>query len=587
MSVIDQELSESPSDSGRWTGRIVILVLLLAAAGAIAYAAARAFLWAGESPSSAVLTYTVEPTDLLISVTEDGNVESGSNVELKCQVAGGSSILSIVEDGKQVKKDDPLVVLDSSQIEDQINQQKITYEKARSAMIQAEKDHQVAQISVKEYLEGTYKKEIQDAEAQITISLENLRTAENVLEYSQRMFRKGYIGALELESQEFAVQRAQLELDSANTSKEVLVNFTKLKMVEELESQLETARARMESEKAAFALEESRLERLQKQLDNCKIIAPQDGMVVYANEMGSRFRGGQSVTIEEGAMVRERQTIVRLPDLAQMQVKVNVHESKVEQIERGMRARVRILERDLSGTVTSVASQPESTSFFQASVKEYATTVRIDGQPEGLRPGMTAEVEIRVADLKDVLALPVAAIVEQRGRFYCWVETPDEMQRRSLTLGHSNDEFVEIRDGVSAGEKVVLNPRAFVKDARRTKEEPEDASLADDAPESGPTTTSPDRQDGSEPPVPPTRPPQDAPRGGDRESQAAGPGRGPGGAPGGSFNPMQFDADGDGRLSKEEAPERMRPFFDRIDSNGDGMLDQDELQQMRSRRRPE
>ena len=47
------------------------------------------------------------------------------------------------------------------------------------------------------------------------------------------------------------------------------------------------------------------------------------------------------------------------------------------------------------------------------------------------------------------------------------------------------------------------------------------------------------------------------------------------------------DSDGDGRVSKEEAPERMQRFFDRIDSNGDGMLDQDELEEMRSRRRPE
>ena len=115
--------------------------------------------------------------EMLVTVTEDGNVESAKNVEIKCQVAGGSSILSIVKDGNEVKQGDKLVELDASQLDDQINQQKITYEKARSALVQAEKDFQVAEISVKEYLEGTFKKELQDAEAQITIALENLRTA--------------------------------------------------------------------------------------------------------------------------------------------------------------------------------------------------------------------------------------------------------------------------------------------------------------------------------------------------------------------------------------------------------------------------
>ena len=107
-----------------------------------------------------------------------------------------------------------------------------------------------------------------------------------------------------------------------------------------------------------------------------------------------------------------------------MQVKVNVHESKVEDIQPGMRARIRILDRQWTGSVRSVANQPEPTGFFSANVKEYATLVRIEGDPEGLRPGMTAEVEILVAHLRDILSLPVAAVVQQRGEYCCWVTDP-------------------------------------------------------------------------------------------------------------------------------------------------------------------
>ena len=79
---------------------------------------------------------------------------------------------------------------------------------------------------------------------------------------------------------------------------------------------------------------------------------------------------------------------------------------------------------------------------------------------------MTAEVEILIAHLKDALTLPVAAIVEQRGEYNCWVKEGDKIERRPLVLGLSNDQFVEIKDGVSEGDEVLLNPRAVVREAR-------------------------------------------------------------------------------------------------------------------------
>ena len=83
---------------------------------------------------------------------------------------------------------------------------------------------------------------------------------------------------------------------------------------------------------------------------------------------------------------------------------------------------------------------------------------------------MTAECEILVDHLKDVLTIPVAAVVEQRGAYFAWVKTPDRNERRPLVLGATNDQFVEVKDGLVDGELVVLNPRAVVPEARAIKE---------------------------------------------------------------------------------------------------------------------
>lgn len=560
----------------------VFLLLLLVAAGSVGVVFAtmpslkQALLdrLAPSKTESAALTHSVSRERLLVTVTEDGNVESASNVDVKCQVAGGATILWIVEDGKLVEEGEVLVRLDDSNLLEQVNTQKIAYEKAMAAKIQAEEDFEAAKIAVREYAEGTFVKELQDVEAQITIALENLRSSENLLEHTERMARKGFATPLQLEADQFAVRRSQLELDSARTAKKVLEEFTKPKMLKQLESTRDAAAARARSEMAAFELEKARLERLEAQLKNCVITAPQQGMVVYANDASrSRFGGNTTPQVEEGATVREQQALIRLPDLSNMQVKVTVHETKVDQIRPGMPARIVIQDRQLTGTVVSVANQPEPTSFFSANVKEYATIVKVDGTTQDLKPGMTAEVEILIADLPDVLTLPVAAVVEQRGKFYAWVQTPNGPDRRPLVLGMTNDKVVEIKDGVLEGENVLLNPRALVDEAQ-TEGPPVDEDGEKRFGSGDPAVGKPE----GDAPQAKSNPAPASPAEGGR------PRRGRSGG-GGASRLMQADQDGDGKISREEAPSFMQSFFDRLDGNGDGFVDQQEAAAAAARRR--
>ncbi len=591
---------QSPPTGSAWGRRVAIAVVVLGIVAGGAYGAARYLAGIAKKEDTQMLTAAVERGNLLVTVTEDGNLESAVNIDIKCEVAGGSSILWIVEDGKEVKKGEKLVELDSSALEESINQQRIAYEKAKAAKIQAEKDYAAAKLAVEEYLQGTFVQQLQDQEAQITIALENLRSAQNTLDHAERMFRKGYISALDLESQQFAVKRAQLDLDSARKAKEVLEKYTKVKTVQALESKRDSAQAQMRSEAASFALEESRLQRLEAQLKHCVITAPADGMVVYANDQRSRFGGPSQPQIEEGAMVRERQTILRLPDLSKMQVKVNVHESKVEMLGqawkkalaegRQLPARIQIQDRILDGTLKSIANQPEPTSFFTGNVKEYATIVAINGTPSGLRPGMTAKCEILVEDLRDVLKVPVAAVVELRDGYFAWVKTPTGVERRPLVLGATNDKFVEVKDGLKEGELVVLNPRAMIKEARGVKSDNQNQTKGSSFKRSKGKGAPADLKRGA-PAKHKSEPAKSAAGTGHPASSVpatpGGPQKSSGEATGGkrrSFNLMRFDKNGDGKISKDEAPAQMQSFFDRLDSNGDGFIDQAEINKMRSRR---
>ncbi|MCH7989030.1 MAG: hypothetical protein IID46_07745, partial [Planctomycetes bacterium] len=238
--------------------------------------------------TSAGLTHTVKRGGFMITIKEDGNVESAENVVVKCQIAGGTTILWIVEDGKIVEKGEELVRLDQSQLDDQLNSQTIVYEKAMATKIQTEEDYETAVISVKEYKDGLYQIELQDAEANIIIAMENLRSSENLLKHTTRMARKGFATQLQLEADQFGVKRANIELESANLAKKTLTEYTYAKTLKSLEASRDAAAARKRSELAAFKLETVRKDRLEAQLKNCIVVAPQSGMVVYANSTSRR-----------------------------------------------------------------------------------------------------------------------------------------------------------------------------------------------------------------------------------------------------------------------------------------------------------
>lgn len=456
--ILDAPPAAEPAAGGRMPWR---RLAILAAAGGLMAAMpailARFDSGAARDPFANHPSHTVARQDLTISVTETATLSSDENIDIRCEVRGGSTVLELVADGSQVKVGDTIVVLDSAKISEDLTAQKIALEKARAAQIQAEKDHAAAVIAVEEYAEGTFRKEQHKLRSDLTGARERLQANRNLVTHFEKMFRKGYITPQELEKHKSAAERAKLDEDTAKIALDVLERFTKPKMMTELESKRDANAAKKESETAALTLETLKLERLEQQLAKCLITAPKDGVVIYPPTPRWDRDGG----IKIGAKVNEAQTILQLPDLSTMRADVGVHESRVEKIRPGMRARIDVQGNQFTGSVTKVATRPNSTGYMDTA-KRYEVRVTIDGQSPLLRPGLTAEVEIVVAELEAVIAVPVAAVAEQRGSHVCAVRKAGAVERRMVTLGQGNEAFVEITSGLEPGEVVLLNPRGVL-----------------------------------------------------------------------------------------------------------------------------
>ena len=159
---------------------------------------------------------------------------------------------------------------------------------------------------------------------------------------------------------------------------------------------LQEADATRNARKTAITLEADRLERIQMQIQNCTIVAPQAGVVVYADPTSRRAAGAP---LEEGATVREHQRLIQLPDLSKLEVRVQVHESRIDRVKVGQPVRLRVdafPDRTFQGKVTKVSTTPDPASWLSANVKLYAVLVSLENPPPGLRIGLTTEAEIRV-----------------------------------------------------------------------------------------------------------------------------------------------------------------------------------------------
>ncbi|MCR9296462.1 MAG: efflux RND transporter periplasmic adaptor subunit, partial [bacterium] len=369
---------------------------------------------------------------------------------------------------------DVLVELDTSDIEDNITQKKISYENALANKIISESDVAVAEKSITEYLEGTYKEERSTIEKEIFDAEQGVRTAQLSHASATRLAAKGMVRDLQLESERFAVESARKELELKKTRLEALEKYTKEKVLQELNSALDAARARLAADQSALELEQQRLEREKEQLVNCTIRSPGEGLVIFPSAAAWK----ETPDIEEGATVREQQTLLMIPDLNNMQVKVGIHESRVDRLRIGMRARVALQDLNLEGEVAEIAEVTRPAGWWTGNLVKYDTIIKLPPQP-GLKPGMSAIVDVILAEHQDVLTIPVAAIVESPEGFLCWVKEDNDVGKRRLKLGDTNDEFTIVVDGLAEGDEVVLNPLAFVDEAQMQalrSEEPADDS---------------------------------------------------------------------------------------------------------------
>jgi HlyD family secretion protein len=480
--------------SSRWKrllGRLALFTIALAVAGGARFGWVR--YHQRRSPIDQYETTGVRRATLSPSLMASGRVESARRTVIECQLeniavgvrgqrlsaGGASTLISVVPEGTFVERGDILAVLDSSDYEELLRVQRISVERAQADRLTAELDHEIARLAVLEFREGTMQETLEDFQRRLTLARSDLERAKDRLSWTHSMKAKGYVSASTVSTDEYTVARAEEALKQEESAFHVFQKYSSPKTLRELDGAVQTTAATLQYEQLRSQRQIGRLAMLERQVEACTIRAPHDGFVIHANDTR------RQVVIEEGMPVRQRQPLFYLPDLKDMEIVAQLHESIVNDVRPGMSARVEVEshpDRDMAGQVRTISQLP--TVDWKSDVRYYDAIVKLEKTPEGLRPGMTAQIEIAMPQRQNVLAVPSEAIGIADGHDVCFVVHEDGLERRDVKLGQVTREMTEVTEGLREGEQVVLNPKVEESDPVA----PADIEPAGDATRSGAPT---------------------------------------------------------------------------------------------------
>jgi len=284
------------------------------------------------------------------------------------------TILELVAEGSRVSVGDKLLAIDDSELVRELQQTEI-----RIAKLNAEAS--ATNHSVKAVLQ------------QLELAKRIAKSRKELLILKRKTIaEKSRSGAITAD--DAAVARAEIELG------ELEGEFSTQRTLQTLESSITQAESETVGLQAEERVFQSKSQQLSKQIKACHVVAQKEGVVVYSNQTSRR---AEPATIEEGAQVRERQTLLGIHEPTQLRLDVGVHESRIAQVKAGQAVLIRfdaLPDREFHGKVEHVAAVAMPSTWPNTSIKTYMVSVNITDPADALSPlklGMTAVAEIDVA----------------------------------------------------------------------------------------------------------------------------------------------------------------------------------------------
>lgn len=221
----------------------------------------------------------------------------------------------------------------------------------------------------------------------------------------------------------------------------------------ELQSDLASEKAIAEADSTSLTKEERKKLKVADNLSELDAKSAKELVEEGKKGITAEFNGIVSkADLKNGEAVTQGMELFTIQNTDKASVDVTLSKYDYDTVKEGQKAEITLGDNTYEGTVTRmshIAVQNEK------GTPVISATVSIDDPDDDIFLGVDAKVKIHAASAKDVVTLPVEVVNIGKDGSFCYVIENGLVTRRNITTGISSEDYIEITDGIEAGEEVI------------------------------------------------------------------------------------------------------------------------------------
>jgi multidrug efflux pump subunit AcrA (membrane-fusion protein) len=369
--------------------------------------------------------------DFKVTVATTGELQAKNSIQIRGPQGArdiqiwNMTIQSLVPEGTVVNKGDVVAEIDRSEVMTRLQNTQLDVQRAESQLEQAQLDSSLTLSQARDHLE-------------------NLR--------------------FQLEEKQIAVEQSVYESPAVQRQTQIELERAERELTQEKQNyrtRVLQSEANLREIEANLTQEKNKLDRIMQVMNDFTILAPENGMVVYArNWQGRKTTTGSTINAFDPV-------VAELPDFSVMESLTYINEVDIQKIRTNQTVQIgldAIRDKELTGAVTSVANIGEQRPNSHSKVFE--VKIEINEMDTTLRPAMTTSNDILIETIEDALYIPLEAVHAYNANHFVFKRDGIQTVMQQIIMGATNDNDVVILEGLTADDQVLISMPPDTSDMR-------------------------------------------------------------------------------------------------------------------------